>query len=364
MQRHTTVIVPTYQRPVLLDRCMKSCRLLEAEPGYTWDVLVVDNSAAGGARQQVEAFVGATGAPIRYVHEPEPGISAARNRGVALSRGESVAFLDDDQAPSPQWLRELHRVQREFGAEAVFGPIDCEFNGGEAWAIELLRTSIGRNFETPEGELPLRFEARLGTGNSLFRLDCLAGDQTFDVSLGLSGGEDSALITGLVRGGARLVWAPEARVCEWVPAERANFRFIAERRFSSGQLRTYLQARAGKGHAVIGAWMLLGVAQAGVSTAKAVGRLATGRDARAALCDVAAGVGKTLWFPSLRLQRYRRTAKSAPVRPAPAVPAPPAPGAPAPTPSPSSATSASSGGPNGVQSVADAGRTRAAGLNA
>jgi GT2 family glycosyltransferase len=47
------------------------------------------------------------GGRLRYVFEPQQGLSHARNRGVAASRGRLVAFTDDDVWASPSWVRAL-----------------------------------------------------------------------------------------------------------------------------------------------------------------------------------------------------------------------------------------------------------------
>jgi succinoglycan biosynthesis protein ExoM len=307
METHTTIVIPTYHRDELLERCLRSCEALRVEPSQRWDVLVVDNSAEKSAEAQVlrRSFPVA----LRYCHEPTPGISAARNRGVALCKGRFVAFLDDDQAAQPDWLAELHRIRRTSHADAVFGRVDVVLpEKSMEWAAPLLARSVGRDLESPEGLVAPRLVARLGTGNSLFDTDWLSGDQTFDPALGLSGGEDSFLISNLLERGATLAWAPTASVDEWVPEQRASLRFLLERRFSSGQLRTYQEARRGQGPVRVLGWMLAGAAQAAIGGSMAIGRVALGRDGRSALCDAAAGAGKVLWFDGLRVQRYRRTA--------------------------------------------------------
>jgi glycosyltransferase involved in cell wall biosynthesis len=71
------VAVLTYRRPGELAEVLP---LLAAQAGSSRaraDVLVVDNDPDAGAADLVRA-VGLPG--VRYVHEPEPGIAAARNR--------------------------------------------------------------------------------------------------------------------------------------------------------------------------------------------------------------------------------------------------------------------------------------------
>jgi glycosyltransferase involved in cell wall biosynthesis len=64
----------------------------------------VDNGSTDGGRAIAEA----SGLPnARVVEQSIPGVSAARNRGLEVARGEIMAVIDSDCVPTRQWLREL-----------------------------------------------------------------------------------------------------------------------------------------------------------------------------------------------------------------------------------------------------------------
>jgi glycosyltransferase involved in cell wall biosynthesis len=68
-----------------------------ADPA-TWECIVVDNNSIDNTRQRVEAFQREHCAlNIRYCFEKNQGLSHARNAGIAASRGDIVAFIDDDE---------------------------------------------------------------------------------------------------------------------------------------------------------------------------------------------------------------------------------------------------------------------------
>ena len=84
-----------------------------------YEVIVVDNRAVPDRSDwdAIEAYPN-----TRVVHEPRPGISAARNHGIALAAGEFVAFTDDDTMVDRNWLRALaDRFAAEPDADAVTG---------------------------------------------------------------------------------------------------------------------------------------------------------------------------------------------------------------------------------------------------
>ena len=70
----------------------------QSAPASSWECVVVDNNSSDDTSEAVEAF--AAGHPeisLRLVHEPQQGLSYARNCGIASSRGEYIAIIDDDE---------------------------------------------------------------------------------------------------------------------------------------------------------------------------------------------------------------------------------------------------------------------------
>lgn len=88
-------------------------------------VLVIDNDPAASARTTVEEFARTLPSGlIAYVHEPKPGIAAARNRALTESSSKDLlVFIDDDEIPSERWLAQLLDLQRTSGAAAIVGPV-------------------------------------------------------------------------------------------------------------------------------------------------------------------------------------------------------------------------------------------------
>ena len=86
---------------------------IESVLGQTWEdreLIVVDD----GSTDATEAVVTSYGRRLTYVRTPNTGAAAARNRGVALARGEYVAFLDADDAWFPLKLeRQLTLFAKE-----------------------------------------------------------------------------------------------------------------------------------------------------------------------------------------------------------------------------------------------------------
>lgn len=68
-----------------------------------WELIVIGQGSDMAVRDMVEA-VASRDERVRYVHVPRPGLSRARNRGIAAAKGEIVAMMDDDCEADAKWL--------------------------------------------------------------------------------------------------------------------------------------------------------------------------------------------------------------------------------------------------------------------
>lgn len=227
-----SVCICTFRRPASLDR------LLRALAGHdfgavTGEIIVVDNDPDGSGVPVVEQHRALLPYPVTLRRVLEPNIALARNEAVATARGDYVLVIDDDEWPEPGWARALLAAQRQFGADAVFGPVRPEFaDGVAAWVRE------GGFFAARQRATGQRVAANeTRTSNVLVRREVLSTlPGPFDPDFGRTGGEDCMMFGDLERRGARLVWCAEAVVSEIVPPERATRRWLLERSFSGGQI--------------------------------------------------------------------------------------------------------------------------------
>lgn len=92
-----SVIIPHFNQPEMLDRCLAS--LAGGEGPAAAEIIVVDN----GSRELPEAVV-ARHPGVRLDLETTPGPGPARNRGAALARGDILAFIDADCVAGEGWI--------------------------------------------------------------------------------------------------------------------------------------------------------------------------------------------------------------------------------------------------------------------
>ena len=101
-----SVIIPTYNRAGIVRAAIES---VLAQTYANVEVVVVDDGSADDTRQVVESY----GAPVRYLHQRNAGVSAARNFGFANARGEFIALLDSDDQFLPWKLEAQVRLLGE-----------------------------------------------------------------------------------------------------------------------------------------------------------------------------------------------------------------------------------------------------------
>ncbi len=244
-----TIAICTYRRADQLAKALDGISRLTFPAGRlpALHVVVVDNAGESRARTVVDDFVARSGIAVAYAVELRRGISQARNTALDLVPADAdfVAFIDDDETPSPRWLEALLTTQARTGAAVVCGPIRPEFAAAPpAWIVD------GRFFVHPRildrsGPQPADGAsiADARTGNVLIRTkEFRCTGARFDESFGLTGGEDALFFRRLSAAGADMVWSPRAEVSELVAPARARFGYLVAEYFRCGNVRAAIDA--------------------------------------------------------------------------------------------------------------------------
>lgn len=236
MSFNVDVAVCTFRRTELEQTLLSIGRLTVPE-GVSVRVIVADNDVTPSASDRVAALKAAVPFAITYVHCPAANISIARNACLDHATGEYLAFIDDDEVVSQEWLSQLLATARVTEAEVVLGPVKAHY---------LPDAPLWMRKGDFHSTLPVWVGNEIRTGytcNVLLRLSApsLAG-RRFDLSLGKSGGEDTEYFGNAFDAGTRIAFAPDAWVHETVPEKRASFGWLAKRRFRMGQTHGRLLA--------------------------------------------------------------------------------------------------------------------------
>jgi glycosyltransferase involved in cell wall biosynthesis len=298
---HIAICIATFHRPDLLRKLLTGlCRLeFQKASRPEVEVIVVDNDPLGSANDvcQTVSLPFAT----RYVIEPRRGIAHARNRIIQEVReAEFLAFIDDDEVPSPQWLDELLWTQREYGADVVAGPVLPEFLGDvPSWIKQ------GGFFDRPDLPTGAVLE-KCGAGNVLVSQRIFTRVPGFDERFQLTGGEDTHFFLRARQAGYAIVWSHEAIARESIPHERANLSWILRRAYQTGNcwalcessLDGRLRVRALR---FVKSWAYVAKGLATALASSLVGRAALARSLQA----VCVGVGMLAGMAGRRYLAYQ-----------------------------------------------------------
>lgn len=100
-----SVVVPTYRRPQLLERCLQALGA-QSLPPTAYEIVVVDDGCTEDTRACVTAFAERhLSHTVRYVRPAgDHGPAIARNVGWRCAKSALIAFTDDDTVPDSDWL--------------------------------------------------------------------------------------------------------------------------------------------------------------------------------------------------------------------------------------------------------------------
>jgi succinoglycan biosynthesis protein ExoM len=228
---HISVCVCTFKRPLLLRRLLKE--LCDQDTGglFTFSIVVVDNDHAESAKSIVENSMATSLIRAAYCVEPRQNIALARNKAIENASGDFIAFIDDDEFPVKDWLRNLFETCRRYGTSGVLGPVRPHFaQTPPAWMTE------GKFAERPTYQTGYALHWRQSrTGNVLFKKEIVRGaDPAFRVQFG-TGGEDVDFFERMMKKGCAFVWCNEADVFEEVPPDRCTRRYHLRRALLRGK---------------------------------------------------------------------------------------------------------------------------------
>ena len=151
MEKHLiSIIIPAYNAQATLERCINSL-LAQTYPNI--ELILINDGSADRTGEILDGFA-LRDARIHVVHTSNRGVSAARNTGLSLAKGEYIGFVDaDDWAEPEMFAHLLHWIQEEQADISVCGwhketseisnvciPTDklVVLSGAEAYAAALL----------------------------------------------------------------------------------------------------------------------------------------------------------------------------------------------------------------------------------
>jgi len=175
------VVVCTYQREDILVECVE--KLLSQhtdDTQITYRVIIVNNAP--------EAFSHETLLLEKYnridiIHEKKPGLSIARNKGIAFANGDWIAFLDDDALVPDDYIQKISSIIHEESWQCFGGHITSWWKYGRpAWLAE----DFGSKPFISDHRISLSQKYNWGS-NIIIKRSCLEEIGLFPTDIGMKG---------------------------------------------------------------------------------------------------------------------------------------------------------------------------------
>jgi succinoglycan biosynthesis protein ExoM len=229
MLPHITVCVCTYKRPESLGRLLCGLEAQETARSFTYSIVIVDNDVRRSAESTVMRWGAGSSIPFRYDVEVRESIALARNMAVKEAKGNFIAFIDDDEFPTAEWLLRLFAAVQRWGSHGALGPVLPYFDvRAPLWVKE------GGFYERPRYTtgMPLLW-SQCRTGNVLFK-SAIVGSKEEPFDSECVSGEDLDFFKRMTDQGRVFVWCDEAVVYEEVPPSRWKRGFLLRRAMVKG----------------------------------------------------------------------------------------------------------------------------------
>lgn len=238
MKEHISVCICTYKRPqrlrVLLDYLTKQ----DTKDLFNYSIVIIDNDKLASSKRVYEEFKSKKRQvllDIIYSIEEKQNIALARNKAVQYSKGDYVAFIDDDELPESNWLLNLYQTINKYKVDGVMGPVCPQFEvQPPSW---VLRSGFFNRKRFDTGHKMNWTESR--TGNVLLRREIFAKNRIWFREEFGSGGEDRDFFFRKINEGYKFVWCDEAVVYELIPKIRWNIIFMIKRALLRGKVSVY-----------------------------------------------------------------------------------------------------------------------------
>jgi len=203
--------------------------------------LLICNNGEAGTKPQIEDTLAkhlpTFSGTVRVINSPENNIAIGRNVVLDNAAFDLIAFLDDDEYPSVNWLNEMVNMYIECSCVVVAGPVLPVF---EEACPSWVKTTDLHNVRNRQNKGSI---SMTGTGNVLIDTRPIK-ELRFNRKFGQTGGSDTEFFLRLYDAGHSMHWASDALVYEDIPADRAQTADMLKRfKIQGNNYRRIMQAR-------------------------------------------------------------------------------------------------------------------------
>ena len=225
------VVVPTYNRSLLLQRTISSLLQAPIPEGLEVTILIVDNNSKDDTEQVVREMQSSTARNLVYVKETNQGLSHARNGGIRAGTGQLIGFIDDDEEIDENWYSVVAREFSDPAIQFIGGPYLPNWAApAPEWLPPGYNAVIGVVDPKPRTAFGGSFTANLMGGNAVVRRSAFDRVGLYSTKLGRSGKgllseEDAEFFRRLLAAGLHGVHVPDLIIYHHIPADRLTRKY-------------------------------------------------------------------------------------------------------------------------------------------
>ena len=236
-----TIIISTYNRAESLLRTLDSVVKQDMEPSK-WECVVVNNASTDNTKEVFAEF--AKKHPehnLRMVEESQQGLSFARNKGINESKGQYLAFVDDDETLAPTFVSGYLSLFNAGYAFVAMGPVIAVYeNKRPKWMSHYTEKMIANPIYLGETPYTISSKVMPAGGNMAFNREIFTIYGNFDTDLGrkgidLTGGEENDLFRRIRSLGERVFYAPKAVVYHHIGEDKLTSEYVEKLSYGVGR---------------------------------------------------------------------------------------------------------------------------------
>ncbi|MCG2459689.1 glycosyltransferase [Flavobacteriaceae bacterium F89] len=237
---HLVIGIPTYKRPAMLEKLVKSIYASNINKEFISDVdiLIVDNDKDRTA-ETTSLKLGnrcPTNFRFNYHNYAIRGLSNVRNEIIQRAfklNPDYIVFVDDDEYVTKNWLNELIYSVVSNDADMAMGPVLPDFE-------KKVPEAISHWFYRPQNDNRKKLDFII-TGNLIMCSKFLKEHQLqFDLRFNTTGSEDSYFGISVLKENGAIYSAAKAVVYETIPEKRATLKWLLQRSYNGANSYIYM----------------------------------------------------------------------------------------------------------------------------